>query len=85
MKPFEFKAGAQPWQAGTLLHWYVEAEWTNPRHQPLSDLVTDSNQALVKAGFPITPVELKRLHITLSINRSSEESQVNRVTWSLAC
>ncbi|MCX4826593.1 hypothetical protein OG883_43935 [Streptomyces sp. NBC_01142] len=65
MKPFEFKAGAQSWQAGTLLHWYVELDWADPRHQELSDLVTESNQALVEAGFPITPVELKWLHITV--------------------
>lgn len=65
MKPFEFKAGAQPWQTGTLLHWYVEVDWADPRHQPLSDLVTKSNQALLEAGFPITPVEPKWLHITV--------------------
>lgn len=65
MKPFEFKAGAQPWQAGTLLHWYVEVDWDDPRHQPLSDLVTKSNQVLLEAGFPITPVEPKWLHITV--------------------
>ncbi|WP_149827175.1 2'-5' RNA ligase family protein [Streptomyces tailanensis] len=65
MKPFEFKAGDRPWQIGTLLHWYVEVEWSDPRHKALKDLVTTSNQALLDAGFPITPVELQWLHITV--------------------
>ncbi|MER5210981.1 hypothetical protein ABT063_10460 [Streptomyces sp. NPDC002838] len=65
MKPFEFKAGDQPWQTGTLLHWYVELDWSDPRHKALRELVTTSNQALLDAGFPITPVELQWLHITV--------------------
>ncbi|MFG3043152.1 hypothetical protein ACGFYZ_40270 [Streptomyces sp. NPDC048330] len=65
MKPFEFKAGDQPWQTGTLLHWYAEVDWSDPTHQALKDLVTTSNQALLDAGFPITPVELQWLHITV--------------------
>ncbi|MFI1201673.1 hypothetical protein ACH4VR_19840 [Streptomyces sp. NPDC020883] len=65
MKPFKFKAGTESWTSGTLLHWYVEVDWSDPRHKALRDLVTTSNQVLLDAGFPITPVELPWLHVTV--------------------
>ncbi|MFI5987657.1 hypothetical protein ACIBEA_43215 [Streptomyces sp. NPDC051555] len=67
MKPFEFKDGQNSWQTDseTLLHFYAAVDWNDPRHKALSELVTTSNQALIDAGFPITPVELKWLHITV--------------------
>ncbi|WP_371632168.1 hypothetical protein OG693_04220 [Streptomyces sp. NBC_01259] len=65
MRAFTFKQGTSSWNSGTLLHWYVEVDWDDPRHDALAQLVTDSNQALLNAGFPITPVEHSWLHITI--------------------
>jgi hypothetical protein len=65
MKPFEFKQGDEPWQDGTLLHFYAQVDQEDPRHAALTELVTASNRALLDAGFPITPVEPRWLHITI--------------------
>lgn len=67
MKAFEFKQGDQPWEAGagTLLHFYAEVDWDDPRHEALARLVSAANAALLDAGFPITPVEPRWLHITI--------------------
>ncbi|WP_181785401.1 hypothetical protein [Streptomyces phytophilus] len=65
MKPFNFQAGDQPWQTGTLLHWYADVDVSDRRHDALRTLVTTSNTALLDAGFPITPVPPQCLHITI--------------------
>ncbi|MEW2298145.1 2'-5' RNA ligase family protein [Streptomyces sp. NPDC006743] len=67
MKPFQFQQGTAPWQAetGTLLHWYITVDWDDPRHQPLARLLSDSRQVLRDAGFPLTPVEPRWVHITV--------------------
>jgi hypothetical protein len=65
MRAFNFKRGRASWDSGTLLHWYVEVDWSDPRRGALAQLVTDSNQTLLDAGFPITPVEHSWLHITV--------------------
>ncbi|MER6086752.1 2'-5' RNA ligase family protein [Streptomyces bluensis] len=65
MRAFNFKQGKAPWESGTLLHWYLQVDWKDPRHDTLAQLVTDSNQTLLDAAFPITPVEHCWLHITV--------------------
>ncbi|WP_413804451.1 hypothetical protein [Streptomyces sp. OE57] len=65
MRAFNFKQGKAPWESGTLLHWYLQVDWDDPRHDVLAQLVTDSNRALLADGFPITPVEHRWLHITV--------------------
>jgi hypothetical protein len=85
VRAFNFKQGKEPWDSGTLLHWYVEVDWDDPRHDALAQLVTDSNQALLDAGFPVTPIEHRWLHITVVINSWRVKTQVERWNWSLAC
>jgi hypothetical protein len=65
MRAFNFKQGTTSWDSGTLLHWYVEVDWDDPRHDALARLVTGSNQTLLDAGFPIASVEHRWLHITV--------------------
>lgn len=65
MRAFNFKQGTASWDSGTLLHWYIEVDWDDPRHDALAQLVRDSNRNLLGAGFPITPVEHHWLHITV--------------------
>ncbi|MFJ5842542.1 hypothetical protein ACIQGO_38445 [Streptomyces shenzhenensis] len=65
MRAFNFKHGKAAWDSGTLLHRYVEVDWDDPRHDALAQLVTDSNQSLMDAGFPVTPVEHRWLRITI--------------------
>ncbi|MEW2297516.1 2'-5' RNA ligase family protein [Streptomyces sp. NPDC006743] len=52
-------------ETGTLLHWYITVDWDDPRHQPLARLLSDSRQILRHAGFPLTPVEPRWVHITV--------------------
>ncbi len=81
MKPFVFQHAQDLWPEGeSLLHVYI-----CPREQDreLTALVTRAHDTL--KDFPITPVALPWLHITVLINRSREESQVRRLTWSPAC
>lgn len=61
----QLQAGKAPWNVETLLHRYVEVDWDDPRHDARAQLVTDSNQTLLDAGFPVTPVEHRWLHITV--------------------
>jgi hypothetical protein len=62
MKPFVFQHGASMWDPRlTLLHVYV---FIDPeRDHELATLVSEANKAL--QDFPLTPVELPWLHITL--------------------
>jgi hypothetical protein len=39
MRAFNFKQGKASWDSGTLLHWYVEVDWDDPRHDALAQLV----------------------------------------------
>lgn len=61
MKPFVFQHADEPWQSGSLLHVYALVD-TEQDHE-LAALVRGAHQAL--KGFPITPVALPWLHITL--------------------
>ncbi|MEV6786331.1 hypothetical protein [Streptomyces sp. NPDC051098] len=55
-----------------VLDRYVEVDWDDPRHDALAQLVSDSNQTPLDAGSPVTPVEHRLLHITLSLNRPAK-------------
>lgn len=62
MKPFVFKHAESTWPTrATLLHVYVQVQ--ADRDHELSTLVNNANQVL--KDFPLTPVELPWLHITL--------------------
>ncbi|MER6914011.1 2'-5' RNA ligase family protein [Streptomyces sp. NPDC000594] len=77
MKPFQFRDGQGSWRTGeTLLHFYAEVDWTDPRHRALGALVGASNEALIAAGFPITPVEPEWLHITIDQISSRPASRI---------
>lgn len=61
MKPFVFKQADTRWPEGaTLLHIYLTVP---DQDHELRDLVTRANEALT--DFPLTPVPLPRLHVTL--------------------
>ena len=61
MKPFVFKHADGPWEPGaSLLHVYVPVSQCD---RELTTLVTTANEAL--RDFPVTPVDLPWLHITL--------------------
>ncbi|MET9039801.1 hypothetical protein [Streptomyces mirabilis] len=92
MRAFNFKQGKEPWDSGTLLHWYVEVDWDDPRHDTLAQLVTDSNQAVLDAGFPVAPIEHRWLHITVDqisrpahlIDQAERDKLVAEVTHRVA-
>jgi len=90
MKPFVFKHAEGLWPAGaTLLHVYIQVD--SDRDHELAALVNSANEAL--KDFPVTPVELPWLHITLDqitdrhaalIPQSERDALVSELGKSLA-
>jgi hypothetical protein len=61
MKPFVFQHADDRWQGGTLLHVYIQI---SPERDPeLAALVASAYNVL--KDFPVTPVGMPDLHITL--------------------
>jgi hypothetical protein len=92
MKPFLFRHAEGPWPTGadvTLLHVYVQVQ--ADRDRELCALVNNANEAL--QDFPLTPVQLPWLHITLDqitdrqaalITKGEREDLVVALTEALA-